>query len=132
MPLSQQLTDRKNEDEEPVCFVEALSSQPLGFIVFFDGPRSRHGFSLAQLLHFRIALRDALAGDGSDAAPHVLTLAFSTADITITGWRLERLATLLQEGRLAAVKVIPVRHVALTGNRPAVASIEIKPIEGDK
>ena len=58
----------------------------------------------------------------------MLTLAFSTADVVVTGWRLERVAEKLSEGKLVAVKTIPTRHVGLTGNRPAVVSIEIRAV----
>ncbi|MFT3830620.1 MAG: hypothetical protein QM691_13035 [Opitutaceae bacterium] len=40
----------------------------------------------------------------------------------------ERAAEFLQAGTLAAVKTIPARHVAMTGNRPAVVSIEIRAV----
>lgn len=35
-------------------------------------------------------------------------------------------------GTLAAVKTIPARHVAMTGNRPAVVAIEIRPVSPGK
>ena len=74
----------------------------------------------------------ALVGDGPDTAPQVLTLGFSTADVVVTGWRLERAAEFLQAGTLASVKTIPVRHVAMTGNRPAVVAIEIRAVSPGK
>lgn len=130
MPLSRQLAELKRETEEPVCVIEAESNRPIGFVEFFDRPQSRHGFAQAQLLHYRLFLRDVPAGDGADAAPQVLTMAFSTADVIITGWRLERVTEILQDGKLVAVKTIPARHVGLTGNRPAIVAIEIRPLAG--
>lgn len=48
------------------------------------------------------------------------------------GWRLERAAEFLQAGTLASVKIIPARHVAMTGNRPAVVAIEIRAVSPGK
>ena len=132
--LARQLSDLKKDAEDPVCVVQATSSQSLGFVEFFDAPGSRQGFALAQLLHYRLSLREPVvgAGDGADAAPQVLTLGFSTADVVVTGWRLERAAEFLQAGTLASVKTIPARHVAMTGNRPAVVAIEIRAVSPGK
>jgi len=132
MSLSHQLAGRKKDNEDPDCVVEALSTQSPGFVEFFDGPLSRQGFALSHLLHYRLAPRLAAAVDGAGAAPQVLTLAFSTADVALTGWRLERVAELIDEGKLVAVRTIPVRHVGLTGHRPAVVAIAIKPLAGAK
>ena len=132
MSLSHQLAERKKDTEDPDCVVEALSTQSPGFVEFFDGPLSRQGFALSHLLHYRLAPREPVAGAGADAAPQMLTLAFSTADVVVTGWRLERVAEKLAEGKLVAVKTIPTRHVGMTGNRPAVVAIAIKPLAGAK
>ena len=132
MSLSRQLAALKEDPANQDCAIEALSSQSPGFVVFLDGPQSRQGFALSHLLHYRLAPRLAAAVDGAGAAPQVLTLAFSTADVALTGWRLERVAELIDEGKLVAVRTIPVRHVGLTGHRPAVVAIAIKPLAGAK
>lgn len=84
------------------------------------------GLELEALFHRELLTRN----PGHDPAemPQVLTLGFSTADVVVTGWRLERAAEFLQTGTLAAVKTIPIRHVAMTGNRPAVVAIEIRAV----
>jgi hypothetical protein len=132
MSLSHQLAERRKDNEDPDCVVEALSTQSPGFVEFFDRPLSRQGFALSHLLHYRLAPREAAGGDGADAAPQVLTLAFSTADVVVTGWCLERVAEKLSEGKLVAVKTIPARHLGLTGNRPAVVAIEIRAVSPGK
>jgi len=132
MSLSRAIAELKKDTEDTTCVVEAGSSRSIGFVEFFDNPHSpqaRQGFALAQLLHYRLAARAPEPGDAAEEArPQVLALAFSTADVVVTGWRLERMAEYLQDGKLAAVKTIPVRHVGLTANRPAVVAIEIKPL----
>ncbi len=60
--------------------------------------------------------------------PEKLALAFSTADVTILGWRLGRMADLLHENKLAAVGTLPQRHAHLDPGKPFVASIVITPI----
>jgi hypothetical protein len=60
--------------------------------------------------------------------PQKLTLAFSTADVVVLGWRLSRLADLLCENDLATVHVLPKRYADLDRVRPFVASIIITSI----
>jgi hypothetical protein len=68
------------------------------------------------------------AGQDKNAAPQKLTLAFSTADVVILGWRLGRLADLLREIDLATVYVLPNRNADLDYGRPFIVSIIITPI----
>jgi hypothetical protein len=67
-------------------------------------------------------------GEDKNAPPQRLTLAFSTADVVILGWRLGRLADLLRENNLATVHVLPKRYADLDRGGPFVASIVITPI----
>ncbi len=59
--------------------------------------------------------------------PQKLSLAFSTADVVVLGWRLGHLADQLQENSLAAVRVLPKRY-AEVDKGPFIASITITPI----
>jgi hypothetical protein len=63
-----------------------------------------------------------------NAPPQKLTIAFSTADVVILGWRLGRLADLLRDNELASVKVLSARYADLDRTRPFVASINITPL----
>ena len=58
----------------------------------------------------------------------MLSLAFSTADVVILGWRLDRLTKLIQENRLASVSSLPKRYAELEPQKSFVSSIEIKPV----
>jgi hypothetical protein len=69
------------------------------------------------------------AEDDKNAPPQKLALAFSTADVVILGWRLERLCEKLRENDLATVHILPKRYGELERYKPFVASIEITPVE---
>src|ERR1700677_2881863 len=59
-----------------------------------------HGFHTSQLIGNTIEPNPD-ARDERDAPPQKFTLAFSTADVVILGWRLESLAKTLCENELA-------------------------------
>src|SRR2546428_610901 len=87
----------------------------------------RHGFHTSQLIDYPRE-PDPDAGENKNAPPQKLSLAFSTADVVIVGWRLGRLADLLRENDLATVHVLPKRYADLDRGRPFVAVIIITPI----
>lgn len=69
------------------------------------------------------------AKDDPNTPPEKLVLAFSTAAVTLSGWRLGRLADALRDNKLAAVSAAPKRYGELAPAKPYVASIVITPIE---
>jgi hypothetical protein len=93
---------------------------PASFIEFRPTPRTRHGFALAQLLHYTL---EPDLGELTDAPRERLTLAFSTADVVVFGVRLAGLADLLREHKLAAVWPLAERYANLFPDKPVVAEI---------
>jgi hypothetical protein len=83
-------------------------------IEFHLDEERRHGFHTSQLIYYTLGPNPD-AGENKNAPPQKLTLAFSTADLMILGWRLGRLADLLRENDLDQ-------------GRPFVTSIIITPI----
>jgi hypothetical protein len=65
---------------------------------------------------------------GKDTPPDRLIVAFATADVTLTGWRLDRLAERLRDGELLAVRALPSRYAQFDQTKCAVASITIEQI----
>ncbi len=63
-----------------------------------------------------------------DAPPEKLTTAFATADVTLTGWRLDRIADDLRDGDLLAVRALPARYANPDKSKWAVASITVGPV----
>jgi hypothetical protein len=96
-------------------------------IEFHLDAHRRRGFHASQLLEYSLDPNPGAAED-KDAPPQRLSLAFSTADVVILGWRLDRLADRLAENQLAAVGVLSKRYAELDRQKPFVASIEIKPV----
>ena len=94
-------------------------------IEFILSDRDRHGFATGQLLHYHLGANDE---EGKDAPPEKLFIAFATADVTLTGWRLGRISDHLCEGNLLAVRAVSIRYADLEPSRPHVARIAIEPI----
>jgi hypothetical protein len=96
-------------------------------IEFHLDEERRRGFHTSQLIDY-ILEPNPDTGVDKNAPPQKLTLAFSTADVVILGWRLGRLADLLRENNLATVHVLPKRYADLDRVRPFVASLVITSI----
>lgn len=87
----------------------------------------RRGFHTSQLIEYALA-PNPNAEHEKDAPPQMFSLAFSTADVVILGWRLDRLAKLLQENRLASVSCLHKRYAELEPQKSFVSSIQIKSV----
>jgi len=100
-------------------------------IEFHLTEHKRRGFHTSQLMDYTLEPNtDAEDDNGgrAQAPPQKLSLAFSTADVVVLGWRLGTLADKLRENDLATVHVLPKRFGELDRNKPFVADIQINPI----
>lgn len=98
------------------------------FCIEFRVGKQRRGFHSNHLIEYTLE-ENPDAKDSPDTPPEKLVLAFSTADVTISGWRLGRLGDALCDNKLAAVGTLPKRYGELDPTKPYVASIVITPIE---
>lgn len=96
-------------------------------IEFHLDEHRRRGFHASQLITYSLDPNPAAEND-KDAPPQILSLAFSTADVVILGWRLSRLADALQKNELAAIGILSKRYADFEPKKPFVSSIEIKPV----
>ncbi len=94
---------------------------------FQPDERRAHGFSISQLIHYTLEPHTASAPDGP---PQRLTLGFSTADVVVTGWRLDALTEELRSHKGGVIKKLPdaARYEQLESHACAVAQIEINPL----
>lgn len=93
----------------------------VSIIEFRPDLRTRVGFATAQFCHYTLEPNpDATA----DVAPERLTIAFSTADVTILGARLAHLVVLLNKQNLEWVAAIDDRY-ANANERPWVGKITV-------
>ena len=92
-----------------------------------SGLPQRRGFHTSQLIEYSLE-QNPDVGDDKNAPPQKLSLAFSTADVVVLGWRLGFLADKLQENDLAAVRALAKRYADVDRHMPFVASITITPI----
>jgi hypothetical protein len=90
----------------------------------------RHGFHTSQLIDYTLKANPD-TGDDKVAPAQQLTLAFSTADVVIWGWRLGRLTDLLRDNELSTVRELAKRYAEMDvySSKPFVTSIIITPIE---
>lgn len=98
------------------------------FCIEFRIGKQRRGFHSNHLIEYTLD-ENPDAKDEPNTPPEKLALAFSTADVTISGWRLGRLADALRDNELAAVGTLPKRYGELDSTKPYVASIVVTPIE---
>lgn len=122
--LRQQIAERKKSDDEQ-CLDQTNAGQAV-LIEFQLSAYQRVGYAAGHLLHYELSTQRSLAGDATTG--QTLTLGFSTADVVISGLRLESVCDCLAEGRLAALRILPARYAELQPLRPFIAKIEVKPI----
>jgi hypothetical protein len=118
-----------NQFKESECVLTTQKHCPCVEFLLADteaAHQHRHGFHTSQLLHYRLEPDD--GGESGHEPAEKLTLAFATADVVILGWRLERLAELLRDGDLLAVRALPSRYANLDRNKTYVASITVEPV----
>ena len=101
--------------------------KPCPCVEFAIGDHHRHGFQAAQLICYTLEPNPQAEGEKGKPAQK-LTLAFATADVVVTGWRLHSLCDRLRDGDLLAVRALPDRYADLDKNKPYVASISVTPI----
>jgi len=103
---------------------------------FHPTEHKRRGFPTSQLIDYTLEpnpdAEDDNGGRAQAPPPQKLTLAFSTADVVVLGWRLGTLADKLRENDLATVHVLPKRFGELDRSKPFVASITVEPITEGK
>jgi hypothetical protein len=97
-------------------------------IEFHPTEHQRRGFHTSQLIEYTLEPNPE-AEEDKNAPPQRLSLVFSTADVVILGWGLERLADKLQENDLATVRAHPKRYGELERFKPYVTSIAITPVK---
>ena len=56
------------------------------------------------------------------------SLIIATADVTLTGWRLDRIADTLRDGDFLAVRSLPSRYANLDKTKCSVATITVEPV----
>ncbi len=113
----------------------ATSGKFCACIEFHPSEHKRRGFHTSQLIDYTLEANPGAKDDEggrAPAPPQKLTLAFSTADVVLLGWRLGTLADKLQENDLAAVRALPKRYAELDRSKPFVASIAITSIDAVK
>lgn len=103
------------------CHVEVMSNDRVSFIEFRPDARTRAGFAVAQLCHYTLDANPDADGDARER----LTLAFSTADVVVTGARLVLLLEPLNQHRLASLAALDARYANAGAPKPWVAKIVI-------
>lgn len=99
------------------------------YCIEFRNGKQRHGFHSSHLIEYTLEENPVPEAEvDARTPPEKLVLAFSTADVTISGWRLGRLADALRDNELAVVGAVSKRDEASDSGKPHIASIVITPI----
>jgi hypothetical protein len=101
------------------------------FIEFHLSPDNCVGYAASQLMHYQLVTRKPDLADDPTKPMQTLTLGLQTADLVITGNRLNLITAALTEGTLAAVRAIPSRYAELHPKQPYIAKIEPKALKPD-
>lgn len=109
--------------EENECVLTTQRHCPC--IEFVLEENERHGFQASQLLHYRL---ETTASDNGRILEN-LTVAFATADVRLTGLKLDRIAEHIRDGNLLAVRILTERYANLVRPKPHVFRITVTLIE---
>jgi hypothetical protein len=101
------------------------------FIEFLLSPDNCVGYAASQLMHYQLVTRKPDLADDPTKPMQTLTLGLQTADLVVSGNRINLITAALIEGTLAAVRAIPSRYAELHPKQPFIAKIEIKALKGD-
>lgn len=98
------------------------------FLEFHPDPVHTFGFAVAQLINYTT---EPLPAERGLPPMHRLNLAFSTADVTITGWRLTHIADALRTGQGGTILTLPasLRYEKMETSAAAVVAIVVAPIK---
>ncbi len=100
------------------------------FCIEFRNGKQRRGFHSSHLIEYTLEENPVPEAEAdAKTPPEKLVLAFSTADVTVSGWRLGRLADALRDNELAVVSADARRSEEFDPSKPRVAAIVITPID---
>lgn len=97
------------------------------FIEFHLDEHRRRAFNASQLIEFSLDPNPD-ADDDKNLPPQKLSLAFSTADVVVLGWRLSLVADYLRDNKLSAIGVLSKRYAELKIGSTFVSNIHIVPV----
>ena len=102
-----------------------MAQKHFACIEFLSSDLNRQGFHASQLLHYRLGAND---DERNDATPKKLSIVFATANVTLTGWRLNRITEHLRDGDLLAVRAFSIRYANVDPTALIVANITVEPM----
>jgi hypothetical protein len=105
-----------------ICYLMATTYA--AYIEFQTDEHHRRAFNASQLIEFSLEPNPD-ADDDKNLPPQKLSLAFSTADVVVLGWRLGLMADYLRDNRLSAIGILPKRYAELERNSAFVSAITI-------
>ena len=132
--LSKAIEERKQADAaagELDAITKTIRPGEAAFMEFHLSPDNCVGHAANQLMHYQLVTRKPDLADDPTKPMQTLTLGFATADLVVSGNRLDLITAALSEGTLKAVRAIPSRYAELHPKQPFVAKIESRPVKGD-
>jgi hypothetical protein len=109
------------------CF--ELHGSSSATIDFFTGDKRVYGFPYHHLINYVLDANPNLDRN-HDAPPERLTLAFSSHDAVVLGWRLQGLLQFLHDAKISTVRSFDARYANLGDVMPFIAEIIVTPAKG--
>ena len=127
MTLKRSTSDPSYHREETKCF--ELHGTSSATIDFFTGDKRVYGFPYHHLINYVLDANPNLDRN-HDAPPERLTLAFSSHDVVVLGWRLQGLLQFLHDAKIFTVRSFDARYANLGDLMPFIAEIMVTPAKG--
>lgn len=109
----------------PQCVFVAKEHDASFALEFHKRDGRIHGFPYGHLLNY--LFEDNPNADAqSNAPPDRFSLWFSTHDVVVLGWRLEKCSPLLRHGRIIFVRALNPRYCSLATQEPFVSEIVVQ------
>src|SRR4051812_24563543 len=103
--LREQLAKDSEERNSTSCMEDGNGA----FIEFLPSPHVRVGYGTGQLLHYHLTTRLPDLADDPTKPPQTLVLGFATADVVVSGQRLELVCQKIGDGKLVRVRALAER-----------------------
>ena len=127
MTLKRSTSDPSYHREETKCI--ELHGSSSATIDFFTGDKRVYGFPYHHLINYVLDANPNLDRN-HDAPPERLTLAFSSHDAVVLGWRLQGLLQFLHDAKIFTVRSFDARYANLGDVMPFIAEIIVTPAKG--
>ncbi len=124
-------SDKSSGEVAPKCIFEFKSSHGFPPFIDFQSLDGRvYGFPYAHLLHY-VCEKNPDYASTVDVPPDRFSIAFSTHNVVLLGWRLAGLLHFFRYGKVLSVVAISSRYYGLSKDEPFIGDIRVSLAQKD-